>query len=262
MLRQGRFFADACYYYGQDVPGSAYFFSPAGNLDERKKMLPVLPKGYDYDVCDHTTFATMFVEDGFVGLPSGMRYKYLVLPDHARYTPDALEKVAELVKAGATVIGRKPSRCPSLADFENADAQIQKMAADLWPKGKGERRVGKGACDRRQIVRSRFWPEDKLGRRLSAPATDNVCYIHRKLKEGDVLLCRLSGRPGERPFAQLPRHRHGSGNLESGHRRKDGVVANYTDDGIAHDASNQNGPVRLALCRLPPGRSAKALSPS
>ncbi len=112
MLRQGRFFADACYYYGQDVPGSAYFFSPAGNLDERKKMLPVLPKGYDYDVCDHTTFATMFVEDGFVGLPSGMRYKYLVLPDHARYTPDALEKVAELVKAGATVIGRKPVALP------------------------------------------------------------------------------------------------------------------------------------------------------
>jgi hypothetical protein len=102
MLRQGRFFADVCYYYGQDVPGSAYFFSPAANLDERLKMLPVLPKGYDYDVCDHTTFATMFVEDGFVGLPSGMRYRYLVLPDHARYTPDALEKVYELVMAGAT----------------------------------------------------------------------------------------------------------------------------------------------------------------
>ena len=169
MLRQGRFFADACYYYGQDVPGSAYFFSPAGNLDERKKMLPVLPKGYDYDVCDHTTFATMFVEDGFVGLPSGMRYKYLVLPDHARYTPDALEKVAELVKAGATVIGRKPSRCPSLADFENADAQIQKMAADLWPKGKGERRVGKGRVIAGKSFEE-FWPKTSWAR-TSAPAT-------------------------------------------------------------------------------------------
>ena len=126
---------------------------------------------------------TMFVEDGFVGLPSGMRYQYLVLPDHARYTPDALEKVAELVKAGATVIGRKPSRCPSLADFENADAQIQKMAADLWPKGKGERRVGKG----RVIAGKSFeaiLAEDKLGADFSS-GDDNVSYIHRKLKDGE-----------------------------------------------------------------------------
>lgn len=145
MLRQGRFFADVCYYYGQDVPGSAWFFAP-GVLDERKRMLPVLPKGYDYDVCDYTTFATMFVENGFVALPSGMRYQYLVLPAHARYTPDALEKVLELVEAGATVIGPRPTRAPTLADFPHADDNIQALAAMLWPEtsGPGERRVGKG----------------------------------------------------------------------------------------------------------------------
>jgi len=228
MLRQGRFFADACYYYGQDVPGSAYFFSPAGNLDERKKMLPVLPQGYDYDVCDHTTFATMFVEDGFVGLPSGMRYRYLVLPDHARYTPDALEKVAELVKAGATVIGRKPSRSPSLARFADSDAQIQQMAAELWPNGKGERRVGKG----RVIAGKSFeaiLAEDKLGADFSS-GDDDVWYIHRKLKEGDAyfvayqedqtkdlsLSFRVTGRVPE------------IWNPVTGEKA---VVANYTDDG-------------------------------
>ena len=228
MLRQGRFFADACYYYGQDVPGSAYFFSPAGNLDERKKMLPVLPKGYDYDVCDHTTFATMFVEDGFVGLPSGMRYKYLVLPDHARYTPDALEKVAELVKAGATVIGRKPSRCPSLADFENADAQIQKMAADLWPKGKGERRVGKG----RVIAGKSFeaiLAEDKLGADFSS-GDDNVSYIHRKLKDGESYFVAYQEDQAKdlslsfRVTGMVPE----IWNPVTGEKV---VVANYTDDG-------------------------------
>jgi hypothetical protein len=227
MLRQGRFFADACYYYGQDVPGSAYFFSPGG-LDDRTKMLPVLPKGYDYDVCDHTTFATMFVEDGFVALPSGMRYQYLVLPDHARYTPAALEKVAELVKAGATVIGRKPSRSPSLSGFADSDAQIQQIAAELWPKGKGERRVGKG----RVIAGKSFeaiLAADSLSPDFQSGA-DNVWYIHRKLKEGEsYFVAYQEDRTKDlslrfRVTGMVPE----VWNPVSGEKT---VVANYTDDG-------------------------------
>lgn len=185
MLRQGRFFADVCYYYGQDVPGSAYFFAP-GALDERQKMLPVLPKGYDYDVCDHTSFATFFVEDGLVALPSGMRYRYLVLPHHARYTPEALEKVLELVEAGATVIGPRPVRSPSLNDFQNADRRIRELAAKIWPEGNGpaERRVGKG----RVITGKSFeaiLAADGLGADFAC-GDDNVWYIHRKLEEGAI----------------------------------------------------------------------------
>ena len=185
MLRQGRFFADACYYYGQDVPGSAWFFAP-GVLDPRKRMLPVLPKGYDFDVCDHTTFATMFVEDGFVGLPSGMRYQYLVLPAHARYTPAALEKVLELVEAGATVIGPRPSRSPTLAGYPHADTRIQALAAQLWPEaaGPGERRVGQG----RVITGKSF--ETILAEDALVPDFESsegeLRYIHRKLHNGEM----------------------------------------------------------------------------
>lgn len=185
MLRQGRFFADACYYYGEDVPGSAWYFAPNA-LDPRQKMLPVLPQGHDYDVCDRTTFDTMTVEDGFVALPSGMRYAYLVLPEHARYTPAALEKVAELVEAGATVIGPKPSRSPSLNDFPSADQKIQQLAAKLWPTeaGPGERRVGKG----RVITGKSFetiLAGDSLLPDFSAGSAD-VRYIHRKLPDGEL----------------------------------------------------------------------------
>ena len=55
MLRQGRFFADVCYYYGEDVPNSAWYYQP-NYMDPRQRMKPVLPQGYDYDVCDRTTF--------------------------------------------------------------------------------------------------------------------------------------------------------------------------------------------------------------
>ena len=185
MLRQGRFFADVCYYYGQDVPGSAWYYAPRA-MDPRQKMQPNLPKGYDYDVCDYTTFATMFVEDGFVGLPSGMRYQYLVLPEHARYTPRALEKVVELVEAGATVIGPRPFRSPTLADFPSADAEIQKLAAKLWPEtvGPGERRVGKG----RVITGKSFetiLAEDALVHDFQSGEHD-VWYIHRTLDDTEV----------------------------------------------------------------------------
>lgn len=185
MLRQGRFFADVCYYYGEDVPGSAWYFAPRA-MDPRQKMQPNLPKGYDYDVCDYTTFATMFVEDGFVGLPSGMRYQYLVLPEHARYTPRALEKVLELVEAGATVIGPRPDRSPTLAGFPASDARIQELASKIWPEtpGAGERLVGKG----RVITGKSFETilvEDALVKDFD-PGEDDVWYIHRTLENGEV----------------------------------------------------------------------------
>ena len=189
MLRQGRFYADVCYYYGEDSPNSAYYYFP-GQLDPRQMMKPVLPQGYDYDVCDWTTFATMTVEDGMVVLPSGMRYRYLVLPEGARYTPRALKKVAELVQAGATVIGPKPSRSPSMSDYPQADQTIQALAASLWPEadGSGERRVGKG----RVISGKPFGTilaEAGLRPDFQASSTFDdaeVRYIHRKLEAGEL----------------------------------------------------------------------------
>lgn len=115
-----------------------------------------------------------------------MRYQYLVLPEHARYTPRALEKVLELVEAGATVIGPRPDRSPSLAGFPASDARIQELAAKIWPEqsGAGERRVGKG----RVITGKSFetiLAEDKLVHDFHS-GEDDVWYIHRKLENGEV----------------------------------------------------------------------------
>jgi len=189
MLRQGRFFADVCYYYGEDVPGSAWYYVPRA-LDPRQRMKPILPTGYDYDVCDRTTFDTMWVENGFVALPSGMRYAYLVLPEHARYTPAALEKVLELVNDGATVIGPRPSRSPSLNQYPAADQRIQELASAIWPTeaGPGERRVGKGRVITGKSFES-ILAEDKLSPDFSAKTSapeGEVRYIHRKIGAGDL----------------------------------------------------------------------------
>jgi hypothetical protein len=217
MLRQGRFFADVCYYYGEDVPGSAWFFAP-GQLNPRKNMRPVLPEGYDYDVCNREILNRMTVEDGLVALPSGMRYAYLVLPDHARYTPAALEKVYELVNAGATVIGPRPVRSPSLVGFPNSDQKIKELAAKLWPQGTGpgERKVGKGRVitgktfeeilaqdglppDFQAILPAQETAEEQ--QKIAddfATSKKQIRYIHRKLVDGDAyFIASQSGEPEE-----------------------------------------------------------------
>ncbi len=198
LLRQGRFHADVCYYYGRDVPGSAGYFVPDA-LDPRKSMKPVLPAGYDYDVCDATIFQQMKVENGEVVLPSGMRYRYLVLPDAARLVPQDIEQIRRLAEAGATLIGPAPSRSPSLADFPEADQVVRKLAAEIWPEGgkPGERRIGSG-----RIIAGKTFEEilaaDGLKPDFTATAASgdaSVHYIHRILPEGDVyFVCNLKDR--------------------------------------------------------------------
>src|SRR5207248_79741 len=123
LLQSGRFNADLCYFYGEDAPN---------DLPYRNGLSPKLPGGYDYDGCDATTVMKMTVKDGRIGLPSGMTYRVLVLPERPTITPALLRKVRGLVAAGATVVGPKPHGSPSLADFPRCDDEVRQIAAELW----------------------------------------------------------------------------------------------------------------------------------
>ena len=60
-------------------------------------------------------------------LPGGMSYRVLVLPSVPTMTPALLRKVKELVAAGATVIGPRPQRSPSLSGYPNCDAEVKRI---------------------------------------------------------------------------------------------------------------------------------------
>ncbi|MDG1358641.1 MAG: glycosyl hydrolase [Akkermansiaceae bacterium] len=249
MLRQGRFFADACYYYGEDVPGSAWYFAP-GAMNPRTKMLPVLPEGYDYDVCNREILDMMTVEDGLVALPSGMRYAYLVLPNHARYTPEALEKVHALVNAGATIIGPRPSRSPSLQGFPQSDEKIKALAASIWPEGSGagERQVGKGKIitgkSFEQILeQDKLLPDftaTLLGQEAEteqqkikddfATSKKQIRYIHRKIGEGDVYFIASQSQDSEEATLRF-RISGKSPELWDPATGKRSTLTHYVDDG-------------------------------
>ena len=124
LLQQGNFVADVLYYYGDHVP----------NFSQLKKSDPAkIQPGYDYDVITaEALIERASVRDGTIVLPDGMNYRVLVLPDRNQISVPVLKKIAELVNAGATVIGPKPTRAETLQNFSDQDAEVRKMAGTLW----------------------------------------------------------------------------------------------------------------------------------
>ncbi|HNQ90122.1 MAG TPA: glycosyl hydrolase [Verrucomicrobiota bacterium] len=142
LAQQGRFVADAAYYYGDHVP----------NFAQLKASDPaaVLP-GYDYDVVTEDAILTRFnVQNGRLALPDGLAYRVLVLPDRPGLSLPVLRKLAEFVEAGATVIGPKPAHPTSLEGYPAADAEFAALANRVWgpttpaPHESGQHTLGKG----------------------------------------------------------------------------------------------------------------------
>ncbi len=136
LLQQGLFVADVCYYYGDQ---GANFVPP-------KHVDPALGYGYDYDVVNREVILTrMDVRDGRLCLPDGMSYALLVLPDRPDIDIEVLQKIADLVARGATVVGPKPLRATGLGDFRRRDEEVRSLAEQLW-----------GPCDGHKVREHRF----------------------------------------------------------------------------------------------------------
>ena len=126
LLQQGLPSVDVLEFYGDNVP----------NFTQRKgkntaKSLP----GYDYDVASQSVLLNQIagVQNGKIVLKDGVRYRVLVLPNRSSMSLETLQKVEELVRGGATVIGPKPERTTGLGD----DAALKAIADRLWNEKQG-----------------------------------------------------------------------------------------------------------------------------
>ena len=136
LLQAGLFVADVLYYNGDWAP----------NLVVAKHVDPSLGKGYDYDVCNAEVLLTrLSVKAGRLVLPDGMNYRLLVLPDTKRMPVEVVRKLRDLVQAGAAVVGPRPESDPGLKNYPQCDAEVQKIAAEVW-----------GACDGQQVKQQTF----------------------------------------------------------------------------------------------------------
>jgi len=142
MLRQGQPVADILYL---EPEGAPQVFQPPASATEGE-----LPdrRGYNFDGCaPGVLMERATVRKGRIAFPDGARYRVLVLPRVETMTPRLLQKIAQLVQEGATVVGRPPQKSPSLSQYPQCDAEVQKAAAELWGKGStagAHRKVGKG----------------------------------------------------------------------------------------------------------------------
>lgn len=140
LLQRGRFVADALYFYGEGVTK----FVPS-----REYVRPALPKGFDFDAINADALLhRLTVREGRLVLPDGMSYRLLVLPEDGIMSTEVLKKVQELVQQGATAVGSKPYRSPGLKDYPRADAEVKKLADEIWGDCDGvrvkERKLGAG----------------------------------------------------------------------------------------------------------------------
>lgn len=95
---------------------------------------PELPlPGYRAEWCTAEALGTRFrVDGGMLAVPEGIRYRALVLPGTGRITPQALEAVNMLARAGATIaVVAKPTASPSLHNHPACDQQVVALANEL-----------------------------------------------------------------------------------------------------------------------------------
>jgi hypothetical protein len=125
MLQAGKPVADVAYFITEDAPKMA---------GQRK---PELPPGYDFDYVNADVIQNrLSVKDGRFVLPDGMSYRLLVLPPSETMRPALLKRIADFVAAGGAVFGTAPRRSPSLQDYPACDAEVQRLAAELWGQKK------------------------------------------------------------------------------------------------------------------------------
>lgn len=200
MMQQGEFVADVLYYYGDHVPNIAILkdSDPAGALP-----------GYDYDIINEDRLQVLSVVDGQLTLPHGLKYRVLVLPDHAVLSLEALRKIYELVQAGATVLGPRTMKTVSLVEYPRSEKVVEEIAEELWGRDNpeqgsrkfGQGRVAWGYSAREWLLENQILP-DCVIRPLDglAESSDDALriqpfgFIHHRLGDADYYFIRSESR--------------------------------------------------------------------
>jgi hypothetical protein len=193
MLQQGLYVADVAYYYGDQAPN---FWPYYHNVPE-KPEIEGLGAGYEYDVVNTDVILNrMSVKNGRIILPDGMSYRVLVLPDQRQIPLEVLQKLAELVSGGATIIGPRPTDVPGLQDYESRGTKLRELADNLWGECNGttvkSNNYGKGSvvCG---LTPQEWLAGESVGPDFSiriAEYTGSLDFIHRQTAHSDIYFVR------------------------------------------------------------------------
>jgi alpha-L-rhamnosidase len=196
LLQQGEFVADAIFYKGDNI----------GDGEPMKEIHPTLGEGYDYDCSNADVLLTrMSVHDGRIVLHSGMSYRVLILPENQPMALNTLQKVAELVEAGATIVGPPPIGLAGLPLQPNEEQQFNAFVARLWGGDHqtsiaARRQIGAGYLiagqSARQTLLDAGVPPDFEQTGLSP--SGEIRWIHRRTSDTDIYFIASQWQPAEK----------------------------------------------------------------
>jgi len=215
----------------------------------------------------------------------------IVLPNFDDIALPVLRKIEQLVRDGATLVGRPPQRANSLEDYPRCDEEVRRLSQLLWGDGEQVNNYGKG----------RVFPEVPLRGILNdmrlnpdftvdGPAGHSLDYIHRRTENEEIYFvsnsadepveaeCSFRVAEGSRPFhgsvAPCPAYRYENGVIslplkleqissvfvvfKTGNNHTDDLVADKRRSatvGLAQPDIALTGPWRL---KFPAGRGAPA----
>ena len=190
LLQQGLFVADACYFYGDQTPN----FFPLFHDVPEKPRIKGLGNGYDYDVINTDIILNrMSVKNGRLVLPDGMSYAMMLLPEQVHMPLKVLQKISELVKAGATVVGPRLTTIPGLHNLEKENIAMNQLSGELWGAADGktifENSFGKGrviwgyAPDK--VLQTKNIESD-----FSFTGPSEIDFIHRTTESREIYFLR------------------------------------------------------------------------
>lgn len=195
MLQQGNFAADVLFYKGHGIRSDADAFEWADGL---KNPPATLGSGYDYDKCNEDVLLTrLSVNDGLLVLPDGMNYKVLAIDKDTPLSLKALQKLVELAKQGATIVGE-----PSLSFMGlNDDAKTyNQLVKSIWNnQNNGVYQLGNGrfvwnATTREVLMQMNVLPDFEVSGVSKQGVID---YIHRKTDDADIYFVSSRWQPVE-----------------------------------------------------------------
>lgn len=205
LLQQGVTVSDILYLTPEGAP--QVFLPPPSALNAAESRLPD-KKGYSFDGCSPNILMDRAeVRNGHIVFPGGTSYRVLVLPRFETMTPKLLEKITQLVRAGAVVCGAPPTASPSLSGYPQCDTRVQELAQNLW---------GNTTSSVRQIGQGRVIPDTAA--QHAKELYPNYATIAAVLKE-----------------MKVPQDFQSDGPVRYGHRRTDSADIYF----IANTSSQQ-----------------------
>jgi hypothetical protein len=191
----------------------------------------ILANGYDFDLInDDVLLHHADLSQGTIQVQN-LTYKILVLPNIHALPLASMKRVQQFARNGGVVIAleQTPGAATGLADYQQSDAEVRTIAADMFREpagldGTGEHQYGRGHTYYMKKVLDRTDPLDlrssvfdpfvnTLRRHVPPDLTidfiregqrenNGVMFLHRKLPEADIyFVANVQDRPVDMPVA-------------------------------------------------------------